>query len=87
MGGRCDAAASWRGALLEAGEVVHKGQLRIACPGPEVALALVGLSRRLGFGLTQNREPTGRLGHHVLVADGPTALTMLGAPLTAAVLR
>jgi hypothetical protein len=86
MGPQCDAAASWRGALLAAGEVVHKGQLRIACPGPEVALSLVGLSRRLGFGLVQVREPTGRLGHHVLVAYGPTALTVVGAPLTAAAL-
>lgn len=46
-----EAIAAWRGAFLARGSLMEPGRsssLEITCPGPEAALALVGLARRLG---------------------------------------
>ena len=51
-GGGCDAVAAWRGAFLAHGSLTEPGRssaLEVTCPGPEAALALVGVSRRLGI--------------------------------------
>ncbi len=50
-GGVCDAAAVWRGAFLAHGSLTEPGRstlLHVDCPGPELAMALVGAARRLG---------------------------------------
>ena len=49
--GKDEAAAVWRGAFLARGSLLEPGRsssLEITCPGPEVALAMVGLARKLG---------------------------------------
>ena len=46
-----DSAAIWRGAFLARGSLMEPGRstsLEVTCPGPEVALAMVGCARRLG---------------------------------------
>ena len=46
-GAACDAVAAWRGAFLAHGSLTEPGRssaLEVTCPGPEAALALVGLS-------------------------------------------
>ena len=51
-GGGCDAVAAWRGAFLAHGSLTEPGRssaLEVTCPGPEAALALVGVARRLGI--------------------------------------
>ncbi|QWW20535.1 DNA-binding protein WhiA [Schaalia sp. 19OD2882] len=50
-GGTAIAAATWRGAFLARGSLMEPGRsssLEITCPGPEVALAMVGAARKLG---------------------------------------
>ncbi|MCD4549362.1 MULTISPECIES: DNA-binding protein WhiA [unclassified Schaalia] len=45
------AAATWRGAFLARGSLMEPGRsssLEITCPGPEVALAMLGCARKLG---------------------------------------
>lgn len=45
------AAATWRGAFLARGSLMEPGRsssLEITCPGPEVALAMIGCARKLG---------------------------------------
>ena len=49
--GTAEAAAIWRGAFLARGSLMEPGRsssLEITCPGPEVALAMVGCARKLG---------------------------------------
>lgn len=49
--GHEDSAAIWRGAFLARGSLMEPGRstsLEVTCPGPEVALAMVGCARRLG---------------------------------------
>lgn len=49
--GEEDSAAIWRGAFLARGSLMEPGRstsLEVTCPGPEVALAMVGCARRLG---------------------------------------
>ncbi|MDC4233281.1 DNA-binding protein WhiA [Actinomyces sp. B33] len=49
--GAAEAAAIWRGAFLARGSLMEPGRsssLEITCPGPEVALAMVGCARKLG---------------------------------------
>ncbi len=46
-----ETAAIWRGAFLARGSLMEPGRsgsLEITCPGPEVALAMVGCARKLG---------------------------------------
>src|SRR5690625_6633351 len=50
-GATVDAEAAWRGAFLARGSLAEPGRssaLELSCPGPEVALAMVGAARRLG---------------------------------------
>ena len=49
--GNDEAAAVWRGAFLARGSLMEPGRstsLEVTCPGPEVALAMVGCARKLG---------------------------------------
>ncbi len=51
--GTAEAAAIWRGAFLARGSLMEPGRsssLEVTCPGPEVALAMVGCARKLGAG-------------------------------------
>jgi cell division protein WhiA len=81
-GGTCDAAAAWRGAFLAHGSLTEPGRsaaLEISCPGPEAALALVGVARRLGIA-TKAREVRGI--DRVVIRDGDAIgamLTKMGA--------
>lgn len=52
LGDEVDAEAAWRGAFLAAGVLNDPGRsttLEVPCPGPELALALVGCARKLGM--------------------------------------
>ncbi len=81
-GGSCDAVAAWRGAFLAHGSLTEPGRsssLEITCPGPEAALALVGVARRLGI---QGKAREVRGVDRVVVRDGDAIgalLTRLGA--------
>src|SRR5881397_3784085 len=81
-GATCDAASAWRGAFLAHGSLTEPGRsssLEITCPGPEVALALVGAARRLGV-QAKAREVRGV--DRVVVRDGDAIgilVTRLGA--------
>ncbi|MEI2713044.1 MAG: DNA-binding protein WhiA [Nocardioides sp.] len=81
-GGNCDAVAALRGAFLAHGSLTEPGRsssLEITCPGPEAALALVGIIRRLGV-QAKPREVRGV--DRVVVRDGDAIgalLTRLGA--------
>jgi DNA-binding protein WhiA len=81
-GGGCDAVAAWRGAFLAHGSLTEPGRsssLEVTCPGPEAALALVGVSRRLGI-QAKAREVRGV--DRVVIRDGDLIgqlLTRLGA--------
>lgn len=69
-GSVADAAAVWRGAFMAAGSLTEPGRssaLEIVCPGPEVALALVGAARRLGI-TAKAREVRGQ--DRVVLRDG-----------------
>ena len=51
-GASCDAVAAWRGAFLAHGSLTEPGRsssFEVTCPGPEAALALVGVARRLNI--------------------------------------
>ena len=82
-GGSCDAVAAWRGAFLAHGSLTEPGRsssLEVTCPGPEAALALVGVARRLGGIPAKAREVRGV--DRVVVRDGDAIgalLTRLGA--------
>ena len=81
-GGSCDAIAAWRGAFLAHGSLTEPGRsscMEITCPGPEAALALVGVARRLGV-QAKAREVRGV--DRVVIRDGDAigaVLTRLGA--------
>ena len=69
-GGGCDAVAAWRGAFLAHGSLTEPGRsssLEVTCPGPEAALALVGVARRLGI-QAKAREVRGV--DRVVIRDG-----------------
>jgi DNA-binding protein WhiA len=78
----CDAAAAWRGAFVAHGSLTEPGRscsLEVTAPGPEAALALVGLARRLGVP-AKAREVRGA--DRVVVRDGEAIaalLTRIGA--------
>jgi DNA-binding protein WhiA len=80
--GSCDAVAALRGAFLAHGSLTEPGrssEFEITCPGPEAALALVGIIRRLGV-QAKPREVRGV--DRVVVRDGDAIgalLTRLGA--------
>lgn len=80
-----EAAAAWRGAFLARGSLVEPGRsssLEVTCPGPETAVALVGLARRLGSnGKSRDVRGTSR----VTIRDSEAIaelLQALGAPKT-----
>lgn len=81
-GGNCDQVAAWRGAFLAHGSLTEPGRsssMEITCPGPEAALALVGVARRLGI-QAKAREVRGV--DRVVIRDGDAIgalLTRLGA--------
>src|SRR6476619_3611695 len=69
-GGGCDSVAAWRGACLAHGSLTEPGRsssLEVTCPGPEAALALVGVARRLGI-QAKAREVRGV--DRVVIRDG-----------------
>ena len=78
----CDAAAAWRGAFVAHGSLTEPGRscsLEVTAPGPEAALALVGLARRLGVS-AKAREVRGA--DRVVLRDGEAIsalLTKIGA--------
>lgn len=77
VGPMCDAIASWRGAFQARGSLTQPGRassLEISCPGPEVALALVGSARRLSIA-SKAREARG--GDRVVIRDGDAIGAML----------
>ncbi|WP_168581582.1 DNA-binding protein WhiA [Gephyromycinifex aptenodytis] len=81
-GAVCDAEAAWRGAFLAHGSLTEPGRscsMEVTCPGPEVALALVGAARRLELS-AKAREVRGV--DRVVIRDGDAIgamLTRLGA--------
>ena len=84
-GAAVDAEAAWRGAFLARGSLTEPGRsaaLELFCPGPEVALAMVGAARRLGVA-AKAREARG--GDRVVLRDGDAIsalLTRMGAHRT-----
>ncbi|GAA1391000.1 DNA-binding protein WhiA [Pseudonocardia kongjuensis] len=82
-GGATVAAGIWRGALLARGRIARSSgrvRLLVTCPGPAVALALVGAARALGA-LATGQETAG--GHRVLIRDPGSIDALLratGAP-------
>src|ERR1700733_132750 len=81
-GTACDCEAAWRGAFLAHGCLTEPGRsmsLEVTCPGPEVALAMVGAARRLKIH-AKARDVRGV--DRVVVRDGDAIgalLTRLGA--------
>ncbi|HEV8219640.1 MAG TPA: DNA-binding protein WhiA [Streptosporangiaceae bacterium] len=81
-GTTCDCESAWRGAFLAHGSLTEPGRsmsLEVTCPGPEVALAMVGAARRLKI-TAKAREVRGV--DRVVVKDGDAIsalLTRLGA--------
>lgn len=76
-GGQCDAGAAWRGAFLAHGSLTEPGRsssLEITCPGPEVALALVGAARRMGIA-AKSRDVRGV--DRVVIRDAESIAAML----------
>lgn len=84
-GAAVDAEAAWRGAFLARGSLTEPGRsaaLELSCPGPEVALAMVGAARRLGVA-SKAREARGA--DRVVLRDGDAIsalLTRMGAHQT-----
>ncbi len=76
-GGDCDAVAAWRGAFLAHGSLTEPGRsssMEITCPGPEAALALVGVARRMGIS-AKAREVRGI--DRVVIRDGDAISALL----------
>ena len=76
-GAACDAEAAWRGAFLVHGSLTEPGRssaIEITCPGPEAALALTGLARRLNIS-AKAREVRGV--DRVVLRDGDDIGAML----------
>lgn len=68
-GGEAEAIAAWRGAFLARGSLLEPGRsssMELTAPGPEAALALVGVARRMGA-TARVREV--RNSHRVVVKD------------------
>ena len=83
--GKNEAAAVWRGAFLARGSLLEPGRsssLEITCPGPEVALAMVGLARKLGA-TVRSKEVRGSDRVTARDSEAISALIRaLGAPAT-----
>ena len=83
--GKEEAAAVWRGAFLARGSLLEPGRsssLEIPCPGPEVALAMVGLARKLGA-TVRSKEVRGSDRVTARDSEAISALIRaLGAPAT-----
>ena len=83
--GKDEAAAVWRGAFLARGSLLEPGRsssLEITCPGPEVALARVGLARKLGA-TVRSKEVRGSDRVTARDSEAISALIRaLGAPAT-----
>ena len=83
--GKDEAAAVWRGAFLARGSLLEPGRsssLEITCPGPEVALAMVGLARKLGA-TVRSKEVRGSDRVTARDSEAISALIRaLGAPAT-----
>ena len=83
--GKDEAAAVWRGAFLARGSLLEPGRsssLEITCPGPEVALAMVGLARKLGA-VVRSKEVRGSDRVTARDSEAISALIRaLGAPAT-----
>ena len=76
-GAAADAEAAWRGAFLARGTLTEPGRssaLELSCPGPEVALAMVGAARRLGVA-SKAREARGA--DRVVLRDGDAISALL----------
>ena len=76
-GALVDAEAAWRGAFLARGTLTEPGRssaLELSCPGPEVALAMVGAARRLGVA-SKAREARGA--DRVVLRDGDAISALL----------
>lgn len=77
--------AAWRGAFLARGSLTEPGRtssLEVVCPRQEVALALVGLARRLSVA-AKTKETRGT--ERVFIRDGEAIgilLSRMGAPRT-----
>ena len=72
-----EAQAVWRGAFLAHGSLTDPGRsaaLEITAPGNEVAMALVGVARRLGI-VAKPREVSGVF--RVVIRDGDAISAML----------
>lgn len=89
-GGPLVAAGVWRGALLARGQVSRpsgRTRLQVTCPGPAVALALVGAARTLGVRADGQETAAG---HRVVVRDPgsiDTLFRVTGAPGVAELVR
>lgn len=67
--GEAEAVAAWRGAFLARGSLLEPGRsssMELNAPGPEAALAMVGVARRIG---TSARVKEVRSSHRVVVRD------------------
>lgn len=76
-GSLAEAQAIWRGAFLAHGSLTDPGRsaaLEITAPGNEVAMALVGVARRLGI-IAKAREVRGVF--RVVIRDGDSISAML----------
>lgn len=76
-GGEAEAIAAWRGAFLARGSLLEPGRsssMELTAPGPEAALALVGVARRMGA-TARVREV--RNSHRVVVKDADGILLLL----------
>ncbi len=75
--GHREAVAAWRGAFIARGTLMEPGRsssMEVTAPGPEAALGLVGLARRLGA-LAKSREVRGA--HRVVIRDADGILSIL----------
>ncbi|WP_026461123.1 DNA-binding protein WhiA [Schaalia suimastitidis] len=73
------AAAVWRGAFLARGSLMEPGRsssMEITCPGPEVALAMIGCARKLGA-TARSKEVRGS--DRVSVRDAEAIGTLIAA--------
>jgi hypothetical protein len=73
-----DAEAIWRGAFLARGSLAGPGHcpaLKVTCPGPQTALALVSAAHRLGVHANARGL---RGGDHVVVRNGEAICALLG---------
>ncbi|EEH63330.1 hypothetical protein HMPREF0044_1254 [Gleimia coleocanis DSM 15436] len=67
--GEAESLAAWRGAFLARGSLLEPGRsssMELTAPGPEAALALVGVARRIG---ATARVKEVRSAHRVVVKD------------------